>query len=116
MEGELVATSPPLTKDSAEKLDLMPEAPSTLSCRDLNSRGGVDLSSDVLHEPIMIIDFNPSTPTHTSNSRQDPHFNGSSFLEGTAVTVDHGGTSSVFAASFNFVNSIVGAGIIGNRS
>ena len=111
-----MATSPPLAKDSAEKLDLMPEAPSTLSCRDANSRGGVDLSSDVLDEPIIMIDFNPSTPTHVSNRGQDPRINGSSFLEGTAVTVDHGGTSSVFAASFNFVNSIVGAGIIGNRS
>ena len=94
------------------------------SKRDLEEEDTAE--ADALNESIVTIDFSSPAPmrgmgmdmgSHALRD-QDPDLggHGSTFIESTTVTMDHGGRSSVFGASFNFVNSIIGAGIIGKHN
>ena len=115
MEEKILAAFLP-AKDRFEKLDFVLGTSSAPSRVNRDSREDFEVPSDALHDSIITVDFNPSAPTRASNRGLKPQMSQSSSFESTAVTIDHGGKSSVFAASFNFVNSIVGAGIIGNSA
>lgn len=79
-----------------------------------SSAGEIELSTSACHKTTNTLENksirHESSPLHDLDDTPISEV-------GRTITINslHGGGSSVFGASFNFVNSIVGAGIIGKE-